>query len=64
MSVLQNKYTPEQAAKFLNITIDELNELNQKGQIRQWQYKKERYYLGGELDALKMTLQFEYENKS
>lgn len=53
---MQNKYSPREAAKFLNITEEVLSRLTKERKIRQHQFRDERFYLGGELDVAKMDL--------
>ncbi len=53
------KYSPAEAAIFLEITLESLESLTTRGKIRQQVYRGKRYYLGGELDAAKLGLNSE-----
>lgn len=47
------KYSADQAAEFLRITVRQLVTLTKQGHIRKQRYKKQEFYLGGELDCVK-----------
>ena len=49
-------YTPEEAAEFLKISKEDLEQLTRDGKIRMHQHSRRLYYLGGELDSAKSVL--------
>lgn len=52
---IKTTYTPLQAARFLGIELDRLEEMTQKGELRRFRGKTcgPWFYLGGELDVMK-----------
>lgn len=52
----RNTYEPEQAAEFLEISMDELEELKQKRALVLRCHRNRKFFLGGELDYIKPTV--------
>lgn len=48
--------TPEEAAAYLNISVEKLAEYVKIGSIRTYWHKKQKYHLAGEIDMLKSMI--------
>jgi len=52
----QPTFTIEQAAKFLDVSVDRVHELIRDRTLRLWGFKGQSYILGGELDMCKTMM--------
>lgn len=56
MAKNSSTYTPEEAAEFLEISMERLEQLTRDGKIRMHKHSRRLYYLGGELDSARSVL--------
>jgi len=48
--------TINEAAKFLGVSLNRINELVLERKLRMWEHNGKKYFLGGELDFCKLTM--------
>lgn len=55
--VPKSTFTIEQAAKFLGVSLNRVNELVLERKLQMWESKGKKYFLPGQLDYCKLILQ-------